>query len=379
MKKLFVLALCALFAVGSAEARTLYVSASRPDNSGNGLKPTTAKKTIQAAINIAKDGDTILVGAGTYAPIRTNNKRIVIKSLNGALKTKIVMPVRQYTIALAQLGKTYALSSGGSSAPFSKGKSTALTGFLLDGMNRSLNSGSIVALSGGTVRSCSIRRMGSDTSRIWREAVAASGSTLIGCSFLNNKIRLADTCLLNRCRLGNNRVRVYEGGYGLVKGGRLCNCLIDNNRTFGSAGNSEGTLFTATTLANCTVVANVSYNEWRLEHLSARSKLYNCILRENYFQPAAGDEYWSEESIDELGLPVIRNIDVGNAYSRTYANNRNPKFVNERGGDYRLAKGSPCINQGGFNSTLASWLGSFDLGGNKRIRGGKIDMGCYEY
>ena len=70
MKRLFLLALCALFAASSAEARNLYVDASRPNNKGNALSLKKAKKTIQAAINIAKAGDTILVYPGTYAPIK---------------------------------------------------------------------------------------------------------------------------------------------------------------------------------------------------------------------------------------------------------------------------------------------------------------------
>ena len=59
----FAAAFCALVVV-QAEARTLYVNAKRPNNKGNGLKVNTAKKTIQAAINIARKGDTILVYPG---------------------------------------------------------------------------------------------------------------------------------------------------------------------------------------------------------------------------------------------------------------------------------------------------------------------------
>ena len=64
MKRTLALALCALLAIHAAEARTLYVNAKRPSNKGNGLSVKKAKKTIQAAINIAKNGDTILVYPG---------------------------------------------------------------------------------------------------------------------------------------------------------------------------------------------------------------------------------------------------------------------------------------------------------------------------
>ena len=90
MKRLLLLALCALLSL-NADARTLYVDAKRPNNNGNGLSKAKAKKTIQAAINVAKKGDTILVYPGTYAPIKTNNKKIEIKSVKGRKKTKLVL------------------------------------------------------------------------------------------------------------------------------------------------------------------------------------------------------------------------------------------------------------------------------------------------
>ena len=51
----------------AAQATTYYVDSSRPDNTGNGLTPGTAKKTITAAIPLATtSGDIISVAAGTY-------------------------------------------------------------------------------------------------------------------------------------------------------------------------------------------------------------------------------------------------------------------------------------------------------------------------
>ena len=56
-----------LFALQSARAQTnYYVNASAPDDSGDGLTLGTAKKTIQAAINLAANGDIILLSAGTF-------------------------------------------------------------------------------------------------------------------------------------------------------------------------------------------------------------------------------------------------------------------------------------------------------------------------
>jgi len=55
-----------------------------------------------------------------------------------------------------------------------------------------------------------------------------------------------------------------------------------------------------------------------------------------------------------------------------------PQFVNWQAGDYRLARGSSCINAG----VTRDWMtNTVDLGGRRRIDrfSGKVDIGCYEY
>lgn len=70
----FLLSLIAVFMMisevkaGPLAPITYYVDAGRPDNSGNGLTWATAKKDIQAAINLATATDQVWVKAGTYYP-----------------------------------------------------------------------------------------------------------------------------------------------------------------------------------------------------------------------------------------------------------------------------------------------------------------------
>ena len=95
MKKLITLALttfalCSLLgAINNANNANLYVDGTNGSDENHGLCLELAKKTIQAAINIANAGDTILVAPGTYEPIETTNKLITIKSLKGAAQTII--------------------------------------------------------------------------------------------------------------------------------------------------------------------------------------------------------------------------------------------------------------------------------------------------
>ena len=68
-------------------------------NGNSGLADSSAKATIQAAIDAASAGDTILVSPGAYDAIDTQSKAITIRSTDGAEKTKIVanLPVAAYS------------------------------------------------------------------------------------------------------------------------------------------------------------------------------------------------------------------------------------------------------------------------------------------
>ena len=54
-----------------------------------------------------------------------------------------------------------------------------------------------------------------------------------------------------------------------------------------------------------------------------------------------------------------------------------PRFVDEAGGDYRLAADSPLIDAG--TDTPAGGAAGFDLEGNARVQGAHLDIGAYEF
>ena len=61
--------LLALFAATSGvvhAAKTIYVDSNAADDNGDGSSLATAKKTIQAAIDVAAKNDTILIAKGRY-------------------------------------------------------------------------------------------------------------------------------------------------------------------------------------------------------------------------------------------------------------------------------------------------------------------------
>ncbi len=88
MKKLYLKKCCFLLALlllcSFGIRAQIYVDANRPDDSGNGLTPGAAKRTIQAAVNAASASEVILISAGTYDELVVINKPLTIDGLDQA-------------------------------------------------------------------------------------------------------------------------------------------------------------------------------------------------------------------------------------------------------------------------------------------------------
>ena len=391
MKRLLLLALCALFAA-DAGARTLYVNASRPNNNGSGFSRAKAKKTLQAAINVAKKGDTILVLPGAYAPIKTNNKKITIKSTKGRKKTKIVKTTEYDNIPLARLGKDYSYPTSPGFTKM-KGVTTKLSGFLLDGNGKYSGGDSIV---GGTLSSCTIRK--------FCRNMRASNVKFVGCTIRDNSGAIISNSTLDRCKLvGNNCIndRLSDGSsMGLVYHCTLSNCLLSKNT--GSAASGH-TFVNESDLFNCTAADNLllSYKDASGNWLGtagdnpcfSRASWYNCIVRNNKWRvdvvrrewvddyDAGGNllgRHWVNEATTEGVANLLKKPTVSFC-TNTDATNKNPKFVNPAKGNYKLKKGSYAIDKGSLPKWIKKYVGAKDLAGRKRIRGKAIDRGCYEY
>ena len=73
-------------------AKTYYVDASTGSDSNTGLKESAAFATIQKAIDKAAAGSTILVYPGVYEAIKTNNKKLTIKAVDGGADQTSIKP-----------------------------------------------------------------------------------------------------------------------------------------------------------------------------------------------------------------------------------------------------------------------------------------------
>lgn len=173
----------------------------------------------------------------------------------------------------------------------------------------------------------------------------------------------------------------YGGGIDLQQGGILRNCLIQNNGVasgWGSQGaaNSLGAgvfLSGTTTVESCTIAGN-GYSPalpYRGGGVYAESAVAftNSILSGNV---AAGDDnYGGNASLYAFGFSCVTPPAPSGGPGNVYGN----PLLEDNQSDGHLTSNSPCVNAG----TNAGWMaGAFDLDGNSRIRGGRVDMGALE-
>ena len=209
-------AACVLFACLSAKAETCWhVDAVRGDDSNDGSGWDVAKRSIQAAVDVAEDGDVIYVEAGAYESISTGDKRICIESMNGAELTFI------------DGGGTNRCATLSHSI---EGTNSVLVGFTLtNGYAKNNGGGSF----GGTLDRCIISRCMAKGD----DGDCAGGGAYHGC--LNNCLVVGNfaTSTLHRAYGGGayrsilrscTVVRNVATGGGLAYGGGICECSAYN-------------------------------------------------------------------------------------------------------------------------------------------------------
>jgi predicted outer membrane repeat protein len=358
-------------------ARTHYfVDAATGDDANSGKSWATAKKSIQAAIDSASDGERILVNDGEYEPISIvnnalypNGKAVEIVSVNGAEKTIIDGSLTRAN-RVAYLGRTDQYTD----EPV--GPQSVLEGFTIRGGRQSGGASSVGAgVYGGTLRHCIITDNDSGSASGGGAAYAILDSCKISGNRSGNYGGGAFICTLFDCTVENNEAE--EGGGGTA-GGRLDRCIVRRNSTAGYGGGHQGgdaadCLFednsaslgggavAGANLSRCTVVNN------RTDGIGGGAigaVLHGSIVWNNTAGNQDDNCNTSHGAYNDTNpvLPGTGNISTS------------PMFVNEASGDYRLSRSSPCIDVG-FGPTD---IGRKDLAGEQRWQGARIDMGAYE-
>ena len=303
--------------VQSAGVQTYYV-ATNGNDTANGISWATAKKTIQAAVDLTAAGDTVLVSNGVYAtglrltPNFSSSNRVVITT---AIKVRSVNGPAVTLIS----GATHSLTESNGTAAV-----------------RCIYLGANAVLSGFTLTN-------GHTTTVGNYSADQRG----GAVYCDTTSSIVSNCIVTGSSACN-----WGGG---AEGCTFYNCLFTGNWVGQGGGAMDGSI-----LNNCTVVGNRA----ALQGGGTQGgTLNNCIA---YFNTAPdGANYYSTTLASSCTTPGPGGNNISG----------DPLFVNAAGGNFRLQASSPCINQGS-NTYVA---GSADLDNNPRIFGTTVDMGAYEY
>ena len=202
-----------------------------------------------------------------------------------------------------------------------------------------------------------------------------------------------DSCAtkIDRCRFEHN-FGINGGGLYVMRSNHLGRDIITNslfaNNTSGHFGGGLAVCEASPWISNLTVVNNHSIGVncgGIFFYQYSEPILWNCIVYGNTNEIPLEEpvQIWSwtyDESgpqfygcLIQYGLENISNNEVVTVYEGCL--DEDPLFVDPENEDFHLTSNSPCIDAG---YTIAPDMG-YDLDGNWRVCGERIDIGAYEY
>ena len=250
------------FCCSAANAMEWYVNDATGNDSGDGMTPETAKKHIQAAVDLAAAGDTVYVAPGVY------DDGDVQCSLDSSPAARVVITNKINLVATGARGST--VISG----------ADTVRGIYV--YNQTQAAGTIIR--GFTICNCRI--------------TASSGDNGIGAGAVIPSSYLVD------CIVSNNVSAAYRGGG--CRHGVAIRCLFANNYSakYGSAAYQTSFLNSVIVFQrgahslfgyvynaiNCTIVGNTIGNYYSFQN-STVSNLRNTIFAANTVQEFGSADY----------------------------------------------------------------------------------------
>jgi parallel beta-helix repeat protein/predicted outer membrane repeat protein len=310
-------------------AAIYYIDAARPDDGNDGLSWETAKKTIQAAIELADNSDRVYVAPGVYEEnVTTLGRLVLLQGLDVADPAVVAETVLAGTLTIDS-GETPGCTIAGLTI-----SNPLATGLLCSG-------------SSPTIRNCLITGNRCST---WRQG----GITLL------NAAPTLQQCTIS----GNLGAERGAGIYCQSSAPRLRNCVIAGNlanRGYGGDGSALYLEQSNVLMENCTIAENVS-------------------AQRSYYYTAYGSAIWCETSSLQivnsiLWNPPLPNQVMGNdssvriRYSDVQSNTQpmpglaletgciavDPCFVAPGGWDADPLYGAGHWTQGDYHLKSAGW------------------------
>ena len=368
--------------------------------------------TIQAAINAASNGDTVLVSPGTYTEnIDFHGKAITVEGSS---------PTAPSIIDGGGVGPVANFSSGETTASVLRGftlrhgVTTSANAYMGGGVRISLASPSIISnvITGNTGCSGIGVSIASGAPLVQGNTISnniqtgcsggvgagmfvrdASSAEIVGNTITGNtadsgggiELFSAGTATVQDNLIENNTGTTEGGGLDIVNQSdvNLVQNIVASNTSTGGAG-MYVTVPSGTRgpwLTNDTIAANNGIG------LFVSGFDSNMVVANTLLVAPAGDVAAQCDTSYNAGAPAFVTTDAYNgggaatqgpcftAAGSTGDISVDPQFRNASSGDYHLTSASPAVNAG---TNSAANLPSADFDGNPRVVGGTVDLGVYE-
>jgi hypothetical protein len=314
----------------------------------------TAATSIQQAVDVAMDGDTIHVAPGVYD--QEPGRRIPGYRLTNCVYVSKAVVLR------GEAGPETTIINGRGMRCVFLDNNAVLDGFTLTGggvlygmdiLASDQRSSGVLGRNAAVVTNCII------SGNTGEYGGGAGYVTLYNCRFTGNVARYgagAYRSTLHNCYLTGNSASDSGGG---SFEGTLDNCLITGNHAESFAGGAWGS-----TLYNCTVVSNTCNNTYAAAGVY-HATVYNSIC---YFNTTLGTVNNHGDSSFHYSCTTPHPGGTGNITN-------NPLFKSIATGDFNLSDGSACLNAG--DTTYATNF-PVDFAGNPRVQAGIVEMGAFE-
>ncbi len=383
----------------------IYVDAARPDDSGDGLSWANAKKTLQAALDLAGSGDQIWMKAGTYKPTTeveesgTRYQTFQMKEgvaiyggfAGGEDPATFDLADRDFvtneTILSGDLNGDDNFDAANGGYQGTTGDDNCYHVFYHpDGLG--LTSSAVLdgfTITGGNANGSDVFKDGagmynnSSSPTLSNLIIKNNNSTRLGggiCCYNNS------SPIMTNIKITNNTSNMGGGIFiAFYSSPILTNVLISNNSASTSGGGVVNDVNSSPTFNNVSICNNYSgdIGGGVTNATSSTLTLNNSIIWDNN-AATSGKQIQIDAGTILLNYSCYSNsagdvVNSGTFIPDANSITTNPLIVDATNNDFRLYGNSPCVNTGNnsYNSEAK------DLRGQARIQNVTIDMGAYEW